>query len=71
MYALIEGDDLLEKYNAIWDKVSTDMKKEFDSEPVFNKEYSVISLDFALKKDDNYYLQVFLKECKFSEKKSS
>ena len=47
------------------------MKKEFDSEPVFNKEYSVISLDFALKKDDNYYLQVFLKECKFSEKKSS
>ena len=23
----------------------------------------VISLDSALKKDDNYYLQVFLKEC--------
>ena len=24
---LIEDDDLLEKYNASWDKVSTDMKK--------------------------------------------
>ena len=30
---LIEDDDL-EKYNTIWDKVTTDIKKEFDSEPV-------------------------------------
>ena len=30
---------------------------------------SVISLYSALKKDDNYYLQVFLKECKYIEKK--
>ena len=30
---------------------------------------AVISLDSALKKDDNYYLQVFLKECKYIEKK--
>ena len=29
---------------------------------------AVISLDFALKKDDNYYLQVFLKVCKFIKK---
>ena len=27
MYFLIEIDDLLEKYNIIWDKVSTDIKK--------------------------------------------
>ena len=39
MYFLIEDDDLLEKYNTIWDKVSADLKKEFDSEPVYNKEY--------------------------------
>ena len=32
MYFLIEDDNLLEKYNAIWDKVSADIKKEFDSE---------------------------------------
>ena len=30
---------------------------------------AVISLNSALKKDDNYYLQVFLKECKYIEKK--
>ena len=30
---------------------------------------AVISLDSAPKKDDNYYRQVFLKECKFIEKK--
>ena len=29
----------------------------------------VISLDSALKKDDNYYLQVFSKECKYIDKK--
>ena len=27
MYFLIEDDDLLEKYNTIWDKVSDDIKK--------------------------------------------
>ena len=31
---LIEDDDLLEKYNTTWIKVSTGIKKEFDSEPL-------------------------------------
>ena len=39
MYLLIENDDLLEKYNTIWDKARVDMKKEFDSEPVYNKKF--------------------------------
>ena len=39
MYFLIEDDDLLEKYNTIWDKVSADIKKEFDREPVYNKKF--------------------------------
>ena len=34
MCLLIEDDNLLEKYNTIWNKVNTDIKKEFDSEPV-------------------------------------
>ena len=38
-YFLIEDDDLLEKYNIIWDKVSADIRKEFDSEPVYNKTF--------------------------------
>ena len=99
MYLLIEDDDLLEKYNTIWDKVSADIKKELDSEPVYNKNYlktkiqshgdevadfydkkipkldfnhtclTVITLDSALKKDDNYYPQVLIEECKYIEKK--
>ena len=37
MHFLIEQDDLLEKYDTIWDEVIADIKKEFDSEPVYNK----------------------------------
>ena len=36
MYFLIEDDDLWKKHNTIWDKFSTDIKKEFDSDPVIN-----------------------------------
>ena len=39
MYFLIEDDDLLEKYNNIWEKVSSDIKREFDSESVYNKKF--------------------------------
>ena len=39
MYFLIEDDYLLEKYNTILDKVSADIKKRFNSEPVYNKNY--------------------------------
>ena len=99
MYFSIEIDDLLKKDSTIWDKVSADIKKEFDSEPVYNKNFlktkikfhgdevtdfydkgipkvdsnhtclAVNSLDSALKKYENYYPQVFLKECKYIEKK--
>ena len=92
---MIEDDGLLETYNTILDKACTDIKKEFDGEPVCNKEFlktkikcrgdevidfynkkvdsnhtclAVISLDSALKKDDNYYSQLFLKECKYIQK---
>ena len=29
MYFLVEDNDLLEKYNTIWDKVSANIKKKF------------------------------------------
>ena len=38
MCFLIEDDHLSEKYNTIWDKVNTDIKKEFDKGPVYKKE---------------------------------
>ena len=37
MYFLIKNDDLLEKYNTIWNKVSADIKQEFYGKPVHNK----------------------------------
>ena len=46
MYFLIEYDDLLEKYNTIWDKVSADIKTEFDSVPVYNKEFLETKIKF-------------------------
>ena len=39
MYFLTEDDDLLEKYNTIWDKVSADLKKEIDSTPAKNEKF--------------------------------
>ena len=36
---LIKDDKLLEKYNEMWGKVKNSIKKEFDSEPVYNEKY--------------------------------
>ena len=38
IYFFVENDSS-KKYNTIWDKVSADIKKEFDSEPAYNKNY--------------------------------
>ena len=32
-------DELLEKCNKIWEEVKNIIKKEFDSEPVYNEKY--------------------------------
>ena len=37
MYFLVEDDDLMEKYNTVWDKVRADIKKEFYGESVYRK----------------------------------
>ena len=39
MYFLIKDCELLEKCNSIWDKVSADIKKQFDRETVYNKKF--------------------------------
>ena len=36
-YILIKDDNLLNKYNTVWDKNSADVKIELYSEPVYNK----------------------------------
>ena len=39
MLILTRNDELLEKYNGIWKKLSNIIKKEFNCEPVYNKKY--------------------------------
>ena len=40
MSFLIKNEELIGKYNEIWDKVSNSMKKGFDSEPAYNEKYT-------------------------------
>ena len=58
---MIEDDDLLEKYNSVWDKVSADIKKEFGSEPVYNKEYLKIKTESHGDEDTDFYVDKFLR----------
>ena len=39
MYFLIKDDELLEIYNEIWKKASKKIKKELDSEPLYDEKY--------------------------------
>ena len=39
VYFLIENKELLKKYNGTWNKVSNNIKKEFDNEPIYNKQF--------------------------------
>ena len=39
MYFSIKDNDLLEKYNTIWDNVSADVNKYIDNESVYNKNF--------------------------------
>ena len=45
MSILIKDDELLEKYNEIWEKVKNSPKKEFDSEPVYNEKDSKAKIE--------------------------
>ena len=39
MSFLIKDEELFEKYSKTWEKVKNSLKKDFDSEPVYNKKY--------------------------------
>ena len=41
---LIKDNELLEKFNEIWEKVKNNLKKEFDSEPVYNERYLKVKI---------------------------
>ena len=71
MYFLTGDNDLLGKYNTKWDKFSADIKKEFDREPVYNKEFlkTKKKLRFYSQKRWKLLSTSLLKECKYIEKK--
>ena len=55
MYFFIEDDDLLKKYNTIWDKVRAYIKKEFESEPVYNRNCLKTKIKSHGDKDTDFY----------------
>ena len=68
MYFLTEDDDLFKEYNTVLDKVSADIEKEFDSEPVFDKEFLKTKIkshgdevtDFRIKKFQRWTLIILV-----------
>ena len=62
MYFLIEDDDLLEKYNTIWDKVSANIKKDFNSEPVCEKYFLRTKIKSHSDKVTDFTIKKFLRQ---------
>ena len=58
---LIEDDDLFEKYNIIWDKVGANIKKAFNSKPVYNKEFLKTKIKSHGDKVTDFYDKKFLR----------
>ena len=66
MNSFIQDDELLEKYNGVWNKVSNSIKE--DCKPIFNKKfletkirsYGDEATDFHIRKILNYFLIILL-----------
>ena len=58
---LIENDDLLGKYNTVLDKVSADVKKEFDSRPVYKNEFLKTKIKSHCNEVTDFYNKIILK----------
>ena len=52
MNLLVNGKEILEKYNEIWDKIKNLFGREFDSEPVYNDKYITAKINLY---DRNFY----------------
>ena len=63
MSFLIKDDELSKKYNGIWEKVKNNIKKEFDSEPVYNEKYLKAKIkSFNGKVNANFHNNKILKD---------
>ena len=60
---LIKHDELLKEYNKIRKKVKNNLKKEFDSEPVYNEKYVKAKIkSYNGKLNTNFHINKILKE---------
>ena len=63
MSFLIKDDELSKKHNGIWEKVKNNIKKEFDSEPVYNEKYLKAKIkSFNGKVNANFHNNKILKD---------
>ena len=60
MYFLIEDDNLLDRYNTIWNKVSTDLRKELHNEPAGNKKFLKTKIKFYCVEVQIFTIKEFL-----------
>ena len=61
MHFVIEDNDLFKKYNTIWDKVSADIKKECESESVYNKDFLKTKQNLMAMKLQIFMIKKFLR----------
>ena len=55
---LIKDNQLLEKYNEIWDEFSNIVKKGFDSEPVYNEKYLKTEINLMREKSIQIFIMI-------------
>ena len=51
----IKDNELLEKYNEIWKKVTISFKKRFDSESEYNEKYQKLKQNLIMEKSTQSY----------------
>ena len=61
-YFLIEDDDSLKKHNDVWNKVSNSIKKEFDSEPIYDIKFLKIKINLTVTRLPIFMIKKFLKQ---------
>ena len=63
MSFLIEDDELFKKYNEIWEKGKSSIKKEFSSKPVYNEKYLKAKIkSYNRKINTNFHNNEILRE---------
>ena len=81
MSFVIKDDDVLDKYNEIWDKIKETLSIKFHSMPVYDGKYiktkvrgfsgvtvACITIDSITRMEKKKYPQVYLEECKYRVK---